>query len=269
MDKPLARASERDRLDGRELFADDLTVLMQGDALRVLEGLPSASIDLVLADPPYSSGGAFRGDRAQSTATKYVSSDSSRRAIEDFTGDVRDQRSYLAWSTLWLSEAYRTLQSGRACVVFTDWRQLPTTTDAIQAGGFIWRGICVWDKVGGRPAPGIANGATEYAVWGTKGPINLGHEVYLPGILRASIPHDDRDLHQTPKPLELLTKLATLAPPGGIVLDPFTGSGSAVIAARRAGRRSIGVELSHAHAGTATQRIIDETSQLNLLERAA
>lgn len=258
-----------DRLDGVTLFEDDRTVVMQGDALQVLQGIPNGAVDLILADPPYSSGGAFRGDRAQSTGTKYVSSDSSRQSIEDFTGDVRDQRAYLAWSTLWLSEAYRVLKPGRACVVFSDWRQLPTTTDAIQAGGFIWRGVCVWDKVGGRPGPGIAGGQTEYAVWGTRGPIDLGHEVYLPNIIRASIPRDDRDFHQTPKPVELLAKLATLAPPGGVVLDPFTGSGSTLVAARRVGRRGIGVELSHTHAATALHRITNETLQLDLLGEAA
>lgn len=183
-------------LNGSIEYEDAQTTVTQGDALRVLQRWPDATVDLVLADPPYSSGGAFRGDRAQSTATKYVSSDSSRKSIEDFTGDVRDQRSYLAWSTLWLSEAYRVLRPGRACVVFTDWRQLPTTTDAIQAGGFVWRGVIAWDKIGGRPSLGAANGQVEYAVWGTKGPTDLGHDVYLPNIIRAGIPRKDRDLHQ-------------------------------------------------------------------------
>jgi site-specific DNA-methyltransferase (adenine-specific) len=153
---------------------------------------------------------------------------------------------------------------GRACVVFTDWRQLPTTTDALQAGGFIWRGVCVWDKVSGRPAPGISNGAVEYAVWGTKGPLDLGHDVYLPTILRAAIPREARDLHQTVKPIELLAKLATLAPPDGLVVDPFTGSGSALIAARRAGRRSLGVEMSTYHAATAAERLTRDVAQLEL-----
>ncbi len=254
---------------GQTLYEDDLTVLMHGDAIRVLSDIPNGSVDLILADPPYSSGGQFRGDRTQSTGTKYVSSDSARKSIEDFTGDVRDQRAYFAWSTLWLSEAYRVLKPGRACVVFTDWRQLPTTTDALQAGGFVWRGVCVWDKINGRPSLGVSNGAAEYAVWGTCGPTDLGHEVYLPNIIRAGIQREDRDLHQTPKPVEMLAKLATLAPPGGVVLDPFTGSGSALVAARRAGRRGIGVELSATHAETARQRIYDETQQLDLLGEAA
>jgi site-specific DNA-methyltransferase (adenine-specific) len=156
-------------LNGVVLYENDRTAVTHGDALRVLARIPDASVDLILADPPYSSGGAFRGDRAQSTSTKYISSDSTRKSIEDFTGDVRDQRAYLAWSTLWLSEAYRVLIPGRACVVFTDWRQLPVTTDAIQAGGFIWRGVIVWDKIGGRPTLGAANGQVEYAVWARRG----------------------------------------------------------------------------------------------------
>jgi len=253
-------------LEGRTIWEDDQTALIQGDAVNVLRTVPDSTVDLVLADPPYSSGGQFRGDRTQSTASKYVSSGSARQSIEDFTGDVRDQRAYFAWSTLWMSEAFRVLQTGRALVVFTDWRQLPTTTDAIQAGGFVWRGICVWDKIGGRPSAGVANGQVEYAVWGTKGPIDLGHDVYLPNILRASIPREARDLHQTPKPIELLAKLATLAPVGGVVLDPFTGSGSTLIAARHAGRRGIGVELNATHAATAMRRLETEARQLNLLE---
>lgn len=258
-----------DALNGRTVWQDDQTALIQGDAVNVLQSVPDSTVDLILADPPYSSGGAFRGDRAQSTATKYVSSDSARKSIEDFAGDVRDQRAYFAWSALWMREAYRCLRPGRACVVFTDWRQLPTTTDAIQAGGFVWRGVCVWDKVSGRPAAGIANGQVEYAVWGTKGPLNLGHDVYLPNIIRASIPREARDLHQTPKPVEMLAKLVTLAAPGGVVLDPFTGSGSTLMAARLVGRRGVGVELSPAHAETARHRLATAADQLNLLGEAA
>lgn len=256
-------------VDGRKPWEDERSVLIHGDAIKALGSVEADSVDLVLADPPYSSGGAFRGDRAQSTAVKYVTSDSAAQSIEDFTGDVRDQRAYFAWSALWLSEAFRVLRPGRACVVFTDWRQLPTTTDALQAGGFVWRGVCVWDKIAGRPMLGIANGQTEYAVWGTKGPTDLGHEVYLPSIIRCSVPATERGLHQTPKPVELLSKLVTLAPPGGVVFDPFTGSGSVLVAARRMFRRGVGVELSATHVETARVRLAEEAAQLNLDLEAA
>ena len=52
----------------------------------------------------------------------------------DFTGDDRDQRAYGYWCALWLAECLRVTKPGGACLMFTDWRQLPATRDAIQAG---------------------------------------------------------------------------------------------------------------------------------------
>lgn len=239
-------------------------LLVHGDALRVLIDMPNDCVDLVLADPPYSSGGAFRGDRAGATArAKYSSADSMAAALlDDFSGDNRDQRSYLAWSTLWMGEARRVLRPGRAIAVFTDWRQLPTTTDAIQAAGFVWRGIAVWDKVSGRPSPGISNGVNEYIVWGSNGPLDLGHEVYLPNTIRAAIPRNER-LHLTTKPLGLLGHLVQLAPPDGVVLDPFCGSGSVGVAAKNHGRRSISMEITEEYSAVAAQRLSGELQQLD------
>ncbi len=246
-------------LAGREEWSDERTTLIHGDAVRVMEQMPDNSVDLVLADPPYSSGGQFRGDRMGSTETKYLD----RGRAVDFDGDNRDQRGYFAWSTLWMGEAARVLAPGRAMAVFTDWRQLPTTTDAVQAAGFVWRGILVWDKGGGRPSPGISNGQVEYVVWGTRGPLDLGAWVSLPGLMRARVPRGAREQHQTPKPTELLARLCELAPPEGVVFDPFTGSGSALIAARAAGRRAYGVELNPTHVATARERL--DAEQLALI----
>lgn len=216
--------------------------LLHGEALRVLRDMDDETIDLVIADPPYSSGGQYRGDRMQSTHTKYVQTDTIADR-PDFAGDNRDQRSYLAWSTLWLSECLRLLKPGRLCLVFTDWRQLPTTTDALQAGGFIWRGIIAWDKTeAARPILGFSAQA-EYLVWGSRGPIDLGVNVYLNGVLRAATPRGDARIHQTEKPLGLLEQLVAVAPPGGLVLDPFAGSGTTLAAALNRGRRGIGIEI--------------------------
>src|SRR5207247_3917315 len=61
----------------------------------------------ILTDPPYSSGGAFRGDRVKETTAKYVSTHSANKEIPAFEGDVRDQRSFSLWTALWSSEAWR------------------------------------------------------------------------------------------------------------------------------------------------------------------
>ena len=55
------------------------------------------------------------------------------------------------WATLWLSECWRLAKPGAPALVFSDWRQLPAMTDAVQAAGFEWRGIVVWHKPNARP----------------------------------------------------------------------------------------------------------------------
>src|SRR5690606_31540465 len=81
-------------------YEGDGVTIYHGDALAVIPELPE--FDAVITDPPYSSGGAFRSDRMQSTVAKYVNSDTAVSRPE-FSGDNRDQRSFLAWSTLWLA----------------------------------------------------------------------------------------------------------------------------------------------------------------------
>src|SRR4051812_21685567 len=97
--------------------------LYTGDALLTLRELPEASVDAVIADPPYSSGGTTSTARTNQTAReKYVSSNA-RHTLADFEGDQRDQRSWTYWSTLWLTEALRLTRPRGVCLVFTDWRQ--------------------------------------------------------------------------------------------------------------------------------------------------
>lgn len=237
--------------------------LRHGDALVLLRELADESVDLVLTDPPYSSGGMFRGDRAgQTTNAKYVQTGTiARRA--DFDGDSRDQRGFLAWASLWLAECWRATREGGSCLVFTDWRQLPTMTDAVQAGGWVWRGIVVWDKTQiARPRPGFSSRA-EYLVWGTRGAFDA--DTYLQGVIVAAAPRGDDRRHMTEKPLGLLEQLIELCPTGGLVLDPFVGSGSTLDAARNRGRRALGFEINDEHLETAGMRL----AQASLGEEAA
>jgi adenine-specific DNA-methyltransferase len=65
-------------------------------------------------------------------------------------------------------------------------------------------------------------------------------------------------LHPTQKPVQALRPLIeSFCPPGGLVLDPFCGSGSTLAAARDLGRDWVGIELSREHYQTATKRLRD------------
>ncbi|HET8640689.1 MAG TPA: DNA methyltransferase, partial [Pseudonocardiaceae bacterium] len=202
------------------VYESEHAAVHRGDALRVLPALPPCSVDAIITDPPYSSGGQYRGDRTADPRTKYFPADSPTRRLETFTGDNRDQRGFLRWSTMWLDEALRVAQPGAVLAAFCDWRQLPIMTDAIQAGGWTWRGIVVWCKPNARPRRARFSAACEYLVWATAGgrPVDYPADT-LHGFVEADPPRDR--VHPTQKPLEVLRHLVRIAPPDGLVLDPF------------------------------------------------
>lgn len=223
-------------------YQDDRATVYQGESLAVLASLPTGSCDALVTDPPYSSGGMTRGDRAADVHSKYVQTDSvSGNELAAFSGDSRDQRAYAYWSALWLNECRRVVRPGGVALVFTDWRQLPSTTDAFQAGGWVWRGVVPWYKPGARPQAGRFTAACEYVVWGSNGPLAVDYDVApLPGFYQAPPPRDRE--HITQKPLEVMRQLVRIVPEGGVILDPFAGSGTTGVAAMIEGRRFIGIE---------------------------
>lgn len=216
-----------------------------GDTLQTLPELEANSVSAIISDPPYASGGVHRADRIKTPAEKYFHRKTQQKGLVDFVGDTRDQRGHLAWSTLWLSIARRACQSGAPVCIFSDWRQLPLTTDFIQAAGFIWRGITVWDKGKAcRPQPGRFRSQCEYIVWGSLGKMPLNRPVSpIPGCHTISLPRDER-FHLTAKPVDLMHEINAITEPGGTILDPFMGSGSTGVAAVQEGFRFIGIEQS-------------------------
>lgn len=228
--------------------ADGITIY-HGDCFDILHDL--SDVGAVITDPPYSSGGAFRGDRAQQTSTKYVQSSTAAYRPE-FAGDNRDQRSFLAWCTLWLNAARKASLPGAPVACFIDWRQLPVMTDAVQAGGWTWRGIAPWSKKFGRPNPAGFSSACEYVVWGSNGPA-LERDDYPAGIFECS-PQTDRE-HIAQKPEPVMQWVVRIAPPRSTVLDPFMGSGSTLVAARNLGHRCIGIEVDERYCEIAAKRL--------------
>ncbi len=229
--------------------------LHHGDCLPFLESLPEGSIDALITDPPYGSGGLHLSARQQPVKSKYQQSNT-KRQYPLFDGDARDQRAHLRWSVMWLAECARTLKPGAPICVFSDWRQLPLTTDAIQAAGFTWRGVAVWDKTErGRPAMGRFRAQAEYVVWGSKGPMQTSRRAdALPGVYRIAGRQADKH-HLTGKPTELMRAIVRICPPGGIVLDPFAGSGTTLVAAQLESRDWLGCEASAEYVGIARERI--------------
>lgn len=227
--------------------------LVRGDCLPVLRELPDASVGGLVTDPPYCSGGTQAVDRQRGARAKYVSGDA-RHDLPDFPGDERDQRSFTLWCSLWLGEAFRVVRPGGSALVWTDWRQLPALSDALQAAGWRWRGVAVWGKVNPRPQPGLMNGC-EYLLWGSRGHVDRASTPILPGWFVADSPRGADREHITAKPLLMHRQLVQLVAPGEVVLDPFAGSGTVGVAAVLEGRGYLGIEIDQRYYDIAGERV--------------
>jgi len=244
-------------------LSPDVTIY-HGDCLEVLPTL--AGIDAVVTDPPYSSGGMYRGDRAMDTRSKYTSTNAVAKYAVLFSGDNRDQRAWQFWSVLWCSAAMHACSPGAACMLFSDWRQLPTCTDVLQGAGWVYRGIAGWNKEQSRPMADRFRQVLEFIVWGTAGgrAVNMADADYHAGLFSYPPPPPSERLHPTEKPVDLMRDLVALAEPGGLVLDPFMGSGATGIACIRTGRRFVGIEIDAHYFEVARARLERELAQPRL-----
>lgn len=234
----------------------DGITLYQGRAESILAAMPRDLIDAVVMDPPYSSGGMTHAERSRDPSDKYVQHGQVKRYVS-FSGDNRDQRSWTHWMTLCLSQCLAIVRDSGYLLTFTDWRMLPASTDALQAAGFVWRGLIAWDKGDGARAPhkGYFRHQCEYVTWGTRGTTRVAtHGGPWPGCYRHTVKPQQK-LHMTGKPIELMRDLVQMVPPGSLILDPFAGSGTTLLAARETGRRAVGIELSEEYCAITARRL--------------
>ena len=241
-------------------------VLYQGDCINTLGEIPDGSVDGLIIDPPYSSGGTFSTQRKAETGKKYLDTGSGKQTDHpNFSGDNMDMHSFTMFMRAVLFEGRLKTKENGVCCVFIDFRNLPAVADAMQMAGWTWRGIAVWDKLNSRPQKGRFRNQCEYIVWGSNGamPPDRGVPV-LEGVFRFQNVATAKAHHQTEKPIGLMEKVVEIVPEGGTVLDCFMGSGSTGVACIKTGRRFIGIELNEIYYKTAVRRIEEETSQVTL-----
>ncbi len=212
-------------------YEDDGVAIYLGDCARVLPALPAASVDFVLTDPPYLVGYTGRWD-------------GERRAI---VGD--DQPAWLAPA---FAEIWRVLKPDSFAVSFYGWPHADLFLGTFKALGF-------------RP---VSHLAFVKNVWGLGRFTRGQHETaYLLAKGRPPMPtrgisdvieweREQDAVHPNQKPVAALYPLiAAYAPPGGIVLDPFMGSGSTLRAAKDFGLGAIGIEVEERYCRYAARRM--------------
>ena len=239
--------------------ADGIT-LYCGDAREIVPAIVAdASIDLVLTDPPYGHNNNNNGDlinRIQAAlGVKTAATDMEPRPI------ANDGPEEAAALVRWLfTESRRVLVPGCCCCCcccgggpdpqFARWSLWMD-----EAIGF--KQMIVWDKGGlgmgwhyRRNYETILVGEKPGAACKWYGGNSTANVIRLPGI-KPTI-----NDHPTPKPVALMAFFIRChTAPGDIVLDPFAGAGTTLVAARELGRRAIGIELDRRWCDLAVERL--------------
>ncbi|WP_083090456.1 DNA-methyltransferase [Actinomyces vulturis] len=238
-------------------------MLIHGDCAVELPKISSNSVDLVLTDPPYNLGSFMKGRNTNLGAMR-----------SNFFVDAGwDDCSTDQWKTLmdlFLSHSARILKPGGSAVVFMSVVKMETMILLAQKHGFYYKTTGVWHKT--NPMPRNMNlhyvNSTElwaYFVYGAKtGTFNNDGKL-LHDFLQSSVTPKNEKLfgvHPTQKPLSIMEHfVSTLSNVNDCVLDPFMGSGSSMVAARKLGRRYIGIEKEANYYVLARKRLDPASAQ--------
>ena len=202
--------------------------IFQGDCIATMRRFERGSVDFILTDPPY--------------ITHYRGRDGRTVANDD---NAR-------WLRPAFNQMHRILKPGGFCVSFYGWNATGLFLDAAREAGFKLVGHLVFVK--------------RYA----SSKRYLAHQHEQSFLFAKGRPGRDLDpisdvmgwaytgnkLHPTQKPVEPLAQIIrAFTKPGDLVLDPFCGSGSTLVAAQGESRLYLGIELDADHCATARKRL--------------
>ena len=249
--------------------------LLLGDCQALLPQLPSDSVDLVFADPPYNLSGKGMQWEGKAMGGSWY------KVNEGW--DTLSRDAYITFTQRWVGECVRALKPGGAIFVSCTHHNLGLLMVTLEALGLRCNNVITWYKPNAMPSMTrrAFTHATELVLYFVKG----GGWTFNYDALKAINPErrkedgqprqmrdmweipvcqgrerlhgeDKRALHPTQKPEALLERILVAASdPGSLVLDPFVGSGTTAVVARRLGRHYIGIEQNPLYLEAAQKRL--------------
>jgi modification methylase len=254
-------------VETRAAFPRD--VILVGDCVEELERLPSGSVDLVFADPPYNL--QLSSDLRRPNQTRVDGVDEDWDRFADFA-------SYDSFTRAWLGECRRVLKPNGALWVIGSYHNIFRVGATLQDLGFWILNDVVWRKT--NPMPNFRGrrfaNAHETLIWAAPAAeakaytfnydalkvfnddLQMRSDWLLPictGEERLKDSHGTK-VHPTQKPEALLYRvLLASTKPGDLVLDPFFGTGTTGVVAKKLGRHFLGIEREPAYVAAARKRI--------------
>jgi site-specific DNA-methyltransferase (adenine-specific) len=227
--------------------------LYHGDCLETLADIGEANtIAAFITDPPYCSGG-FTESAKKQAAGQGLRRETVKQ-IGWFAGDNMTTGG-LVWLMRTVSvQAHFMLIDGGTLTAFTDWRMAQHLGPAMESARFRMQNLLVWNK----KHPGLGTGFRpqhEMALHLAKGTPTY-HDFHYGNVLDGGRVSAANREHQTEKPVDLITAIVRVTSPiGGMVVDPFMGSGTTGVAAIQTDRQFIGIEADAGYFDVACRRL--------------
>jgi len=244
-------------------YDDGLVTIYHGDNRVLLASLPPLSVDHIITDPPYSDethSKTWRSKMMAEQGYKRVSA-----AHEGLGFDALDEPG----RRLFAADAHRLAK--RWTLIFSDIEGVHPWMTTLRYHLLDYVRTCVWDKVNGTPqlcGDRPAVGAEAIVMAHRK-----GRKRWNGGGKRGVYRHMTNQgggpkLHPSTKPESLMLELiADFTDPGDLILDPFMGSGTTLVAAKRLGRRAIGMEIDEHWCEGAAKRLAQQSLFGNVVLR--
>jgi site-specific DNA-methyltransferase (adenine-specific) len=217
-----------------------------GDAVTWLRGLPSASADLVITDPPYES---LEKHRAVGTTTRLTHSKASSNDWFSIFPNARFEELFV--------EVHRVLRPNTHFYLFCDQETMFVAKPIAEHIGFrFWKPL-IWDK----KMIGMGyhyRARYELILFFEKGKRKL-NDLGVPDIIEVPRIHRGYPTEKPAAVSEVLIAQSTIS--ASLVVDPFMGSGSAGVAAARLGRNFWGNDVCREAVDLTEQRLRAEGAQ--------
>ena len=221
--------------------------LILGDCLEEMKEIPSASIDLIVTDPPYT-----MTKRGKSCRPNWMPSNMGDNV---FNGDIPDVKA-------WMGECYRVLKDGTHFYTFCNTNDILRYLESAKEVGFKMHNIITMIKDTGMPNRWYLKNC-ELVLFFRKGKAKPINDMTSRDWIMVNMPTQKTGkIHITQKPLAFITKLVTNSSNvGDVVLDPFMGSGTTGVSCINTGRNFIGIEIDEKYFNIAKERI-DKSTEL-------
>lgn len=228
--------------------------IIQNDCLLAMRDMPSESVDAVITDPPYCSGGYTEAGKMCAPNQGITNDSETMKRLGWFSNDNMTTGGLVWLLREMMIQAERILKPNTSALVFCDWRMVPMLAPALESSGMMYRNMIIWDKLNG----GLGNGFRprhEVILHFIKGRPTF-YSRKLHNVLAHKRVYHRNKKHPTEKPVALLKDLISMVTDTGhTVLDPFAGSGSTGEACQILGRNFIGIDKSPAFTEAAKNRL--------------